>query len=241
MLRDEFLNTVNKIINSRNENEEKIRFEIIKEYILQLNENEEITADKLIKKWGLIELNTVTNEDGYFKEFIKITDQAETIAETEIFYLLKGKQVSCLHALGTTETWTWLAGKEISLFVAINQELKEIILNETNPSFTIEKDTFFGAKINNQKNDNDFGLVTCLCTPGFVPELYKNPSLGELDNLCKLYPSNEKIINELTPKLLKNNNTIMQSIIQFFTCCIGIKKIEEPEQAPLINSSRNNL
>lgn len=239
MLRNEFLNTVNKILNSRNENEEKRRFEIIKEYILQLNEDEEITADKLIKKWGLIELNTVTNEDGYFKEFVKIIDEVETIAETEIFYLLKGKQISCLHALGATETWTWLAGKEISLFVAINQELKEIILNETNPSFTIEKDTFFGAKINNQKNDNDFGLVTCLCKPGFIPEHYKNPSLEELDNLCKVFPSNEKIINELTAKLLKNNNTIMQSIIQFFTCCIGIKKIED-EQTALINPPQNN-
>ncbi|MEN9449510.1 MAG: hypothetical protein RJA83_124, partial [Pseudomonadota bacterium] len=55
----------------------------------------------------------------------------------------------------------------------------------------------------------------------------------------KVFPSNEKIINELTPKILKNNNTIMQSIIQFFTCCIGIKKIED-EQTALINPPQNN-
>lgn len=240
MLRTEFSNTVEKIINPKTE-EEKKRLERIAKYINLLSEDEEITADILEEKWDLKKLNTVTNEDGYFKEFVKITDEEGTVTETEIFYLLKGKQVSCLHALETTETWTWLGGEEISLFISTSQGLKEIILNENNSTYSIERGILFGAKINNQKHDNDFGLVTCLCKPGFLPEHYKNPSPEEINNLCITYPNHEEVIRALAPES-KNNKNPIQSLIQFFTCCIGVRKIEDiEEQSSLIDTTQNNI
>ncbi|KAF5282953.1 hypothetical protein FQR65_LT14153 [Abscondita terminalis] len=220
MLREEFSNVVEKIIDPKTE-EEKKRVEKIIKYINLLNEDEKITAEILEEKWDLKKLNSVTNEDGYFKEFVKISDQEGTVTETEIFYLLKGKQVSCLHTLETTETWTWLGGEEISLFISTKQELKEIILNENNSTYCIEKGTLFGAKINNQKNDNDFGLVTCLCKPGFLPEHYKNPSPEEINNLCITYPNHEQVIKMLAPES-KNSKNFIQSLFQFFICCIDL-------------------
>lgn len=255
MLRKEFLNTVQEIINSKKEEEEK-RYEKIIEHMSLLSKCEKITGDILEKELALKELPTVINEEGYFKEFIKITDQKGTITETEIFYLLKGKQVSCLHTLETTETWTWLGGEEISLFVATEQEFKPIILNKNNSTYIIEKGTLFGAKINNHKNDNDFGLVTCLCKPGFIPKHYSNPTLKELDSLKKKYPEYKSVIDELTPKEFKNpnnmnkatssdesiynnsKNNFIRSAFLFCAQCIGIKKNEE--QTPLINSPQNN-
>ena len=234
-----FLQILDKILLNKNLIEkEKGRLVAIKQNCNELPE--EISSDLLIEKLDLITIKGVTDEDGYFKEFVNTTDNMERESQTEIFYLLKGKQVSCLHALETTETWNWLGGKEISIFKFKNQELEEITLNETNLSHTIEKDILFGAKLTNSIEENDFAIVTCLCKPGFVPKYYKNPSPEELSNLFKTYPNYEEIINELTPKTSNTKKNIWQSIFQFFTCCIGIKKNEDEQIDPLINSIQNN-
>lgn len=235
--KNEFLKILEQILSNRVLlEEEKQRLKNINENQDLLNEHEQITAEVLINKLDLKNINTVTEEDGYFKEFVNTIDNNEQENQTEIFYLLKGKQVSCLHILDTTETWRWLGGKEISIFIFKKQELEKITLNETNPCHTIEKGTLFGAKISNLEDDNDFSIVTCLCKPGFVlKEHYKTPSKEEVDILFKNYP---ELIKELTPKISNSNKNVFQSIIQFFTCCIGVKKNEE--QAPLINSSHNS-
>lgn len=208
------------------------------EIIMKIESLDEISADKLINH---LELKPIfTEEDGYFKEFVR------TEKQTEIFYLLKGKQICYLHALDTTETWNWLAGNNISLYIDTKQEFKEIILNADNPSFTIEKGVFFGAKLANPK-DNDFGLVTCRCEPGFELKYYIHPSSELITNLHKCY-GNEELINELKPKISgenisestsKENQPIWQSMIQLFYCCRKDKS-NNPEQTPLNPSQTNS-
>ncbi len=233
----DFLKILDQLLSNQNLLEkEKQRFKNIREKRAPLNE--EITAAMLIDVLNLVNLNTVTDEDGYFKEFVKVIDQEGTITETEIFYLLKDKQVSCLHKLKTTETWYWLAGNPLFLFIFSENQVFEIILNADNPTYTISENTLFGAKIVSN-NDGNFSWVTCKCTPGFVSEFYQNPSPNELNTLFKTYPDHQQIIHELTPKNKKLNasKNILQSIFQFFTCCIGVKKNEE--QKSLINSPDN--
>lgn len=218
----EFLGILDKILTNENLLE--------KTFLKNIKENEipeEVFADFLIEKLRLETIKGVTDEDGYFNEFVRTENQ------TEIFYLLKRSQVSCLHSLDTTETWRWLGGKKISIFIFTN-EVKEITLSETNPSYTIDKGTLFGAKITDLTDNNDFGLVTCLCEPAFEIVHYINPTSEQIYNLYNDYPEKKALIDELKPKISTKKKNIMQSIIQFFTCCIGVKKNEE--QKPLINN-----
>lgn len=236
---DEFLKILGKILSNKNLLEiEKKRLENIIENQALLNKHEEITTEILINKLDLINLNTVTDEDGYFKEFVKIIDQEGTATETEIFYLLKKDQTSCLHKLEMKETWSWLGGDDILIFIFENDKVSEIRLNAENLNYDVPANTLFGAKLASSNNEN-FAWVICRCKPGFIPEYYKNPSQEELDYLFKTYPNYIQVIEELTPKIYLNNKNFFQTIIKFFTCCIGVKKIEEQE--PLIhNPSQGN-
>lgn len=248
----EILNRLNEIIESK-EIEEKNRLERIIKYINPLNEHKKITAKILINELYLEKITT--NEDGYYREFVNTIKDTNVESQTEIFYLLETNQVSCLHSLKTTETWTWLGGVPISIFIFKNFELEKITLNKTKPIYTIEEGLLFGAKLNDLNDDNDFGLVTCLCKPGFVPEHYSNPTADELKKLQDKYGS---IIDELTPKILKKpiytdesissdapiyknpKNNFMQSMLSLFTSCIRVKKNENEEETSLINLPQNN-
>lgn len=240
LTKTKFLEILNKILSNGNlVKKEKEHLESIKKTANLLPE--EILVDLLIEKLGLITIKGVTDEDGYFKEFVNTIDNNEQESQTEIFYLLKGKQVSCLHTLDTTETWNWHGGKEIYIFIfKKDQKPEKITLNETNPIYTIEKNTLFGAKIATLRDNSDYALVTCLCKPGFLREHYTNPTKNEIGILYKKYPGFKKIIEELTPKMPNTSKNIFQSIFQLFTCCIGVKKNQDEINEPLINSSLNN-
>lgn len=238
-----FLEKLNQILLNENLVEkEKERLERVIKHSDLLPED--ISANILIEKLGLETIKGVTDEDGYYREFVNTIDNEDQENQTEIFYLLKGKQVSCLHILDTTETWRWLGGNEISIFIFKKQELEKITLNENNLFYTIEKGLLFGAKLNNLKDDKDFGLVTCLCKPGFILKHYSNPSLEELTILKEKYPEYTSDIDELTANILcksthtdelatkasiyKNSkNNFFWSMFSFCANCIGIKKTEE--------------
>src|ERR1043165_2598853 len=158
LTKTKFLEILNKILSNGNlVKKEKEHLESIKETADLLPE--EILVDLLIEKLGLITIKGVTDEDGYFKEFVNTINNNEQESQTEIFYLLKGKQVSCLHTLDTTETWNWHGGKEIYIFIfKKDQKPEKITLNETNPIYTIEKNTLFGAKIATLRDNIDYAL-----------------------------------------------------------------------------------
>ncbi|TLY48590.1 MAG: cupin domain-containing protein [Gammaproteobacteria bacterium] len=239
MLKKDFLKILDEILSRKYlKEEEKNRLEAIKESEKQLPE--EIFTDQLITKLDLITIKGVTDEDGYFKEFINTIDDNGQESQTEIFYLLKEKQVSCLHKLNTTETWRWLEGEDLSLYVFIKDKMSEIVLNAANPFYTIPKNTLFGAKLKSNTNEN-FVLVTCKCVPGFILEHYQNPTSEDLKKFLSV-PSYEQVIKELTPTKKSDGIFIQPFIqfIQFFKCCIGVKQMNQSEnQALLIDPSQN--
>lgn len=209
LLRDNFIDVLNKVLLHPNlKKEESNRLsQIIKD---KNKLPEKISADILVEKLNLTSIENVTNENGYFKEFINTIDKGmEEESCTEIFYLMKQNQVSCLHKLDTTETWRWLGGNHVSLFVFSEKEVKEISLNEKNATFIIEKNTLFGAKNNKLTENGDFfGWVSCLCKPGFTFERYENPTRDELAKLRNNFPQYKAIIDELTPDHLKKNTSV---------------------------------
>lgn len=233
MLKIEFLEILNKIYTREFlKEEERKLINTIRENGSQLPEK--ITTDVLIEKLGLVIIKGVTDEDGYFKEFINtINNDIQEESQTEIFYLLKGKQVSCLHKLQTTETWQWLGGDDLLIYILKNNKIFEILLNSDNPTHEIPANTLFGAKLTSNSEEN-FSLVTCKCVPGFLLEHYQNPTSEELEKFLRI-PEYKQVVEELTPKVSKKNNIIL-SIFQFFTCCIGVKKTEE--QTLLIDPSQ---
>ena len=80
----------------------KAEIEILKSSLKDKDPSEIISADILIKELGLITIKGITDEDGYFKEFVNTIYNDHQESQTEIVYLLKGKQVSCIHMLYTT-------------------------------------------------------------------------------------------------------------------------------------------
>lgn len=179
--------------------------------LIQLDPQTKISADLLIKELALRPLSEVTDEGGFFIEFLKNLEPSQT----EIYYLMKEKQISCWHSLDTNETWEWVGGCDVLIFTLSENGVKEIVLNKKNPLFTIKAGTLFGAKNNITKNSDDFGLVICACKPGFIPDYYKNPSPQELKKLNEFYKQylsleiewkrKAAIIKELMPdKILVN-------------------------------------
>lgn len=195
--RENFIATITKL--SENPYLEKCTKDNFERIINENNSNETISVEEIINELKLTKLPT--DEDGYFNEFVNTINLSEKReSRTEIFYLINKKQVSCLHKLDVTETWQWLGGNEITIFTFSKNEAKEIKLNETNPTFTIEKNILFGAK---NSDPNSFGWVICKCVPGFTVESYKNPTSEELGTLRKNFSQYNTIIDELTPASLK--------------------------------------
>lgn len=235
----EFLKKIDEILTNKHLiSEEETRLRNIKENPNILNEHEAISVEILINTLDLQPIKGVTDEDGYYKEFVKIINQ-KTITETEIFYLIKSNQVSCLHSLDTNETWTWLGGKDILIFIFENEKISEICLNADCLTYSIPANTLFGAKLIAGNNEN-FAWVSCKCIPGFKPEFYHNPTSQELEFFVKNYPKYKKIIKELTPQISNSNNNIFRSIFNSLTCCIGIKQTGNDEHSSLIARPPNS-
>jgi predicted cupin superfamily sugar epimerase len=196
--RDDFIKVLNEILLRPDlKKEEKERLEQI---IQNKNELlEEISANILIKKLNLISIKNFTNEEGYLSEFINTIDKGtEQENRTEIFYLMDQKQISCLHKLDTTETWRWLGGNDVSLFIFSEKKVEEITLNKDKPTFTVKKNTLFGAKNKGSVGKEiSFGWVSCLCEPGFKVSHYENPTSNDLSKLSESFPGYVGIINEL--------------------------------------------
>ncbi len=145
------------------------------------------TSKQIIDNLKLVEINSITKEDGHFKEFIRsINENEKGDSFTKIFYLLQSGEKSFFHRLDTKETWTWLGGEPLSLFTLQNNELIEHILNEQNKNVTLSKQVWFGAMLkkdlDNSSTDKPestadnipFTLVSCTCTPAFIPQHFHN-------------------------------------------------------------------
>jgi predicted cupin superfamily sugar epimerase len=174
-------------------------FESAIEKLESCPEGEELSSAKIMEL--LCFWKIPTREAGYFLEFINTNSGplSETEANySEIYYLMQGKQVSCFHSLTTTETWRWIGGSDVILYVITEDKVESITLNAENLEYTIEKGMLFGAKNANQANES-FSLVTCKCKPGFRMEHYNDPSPEKLRSLSERFSSFRDVITELTP------------------------------------------
>ena len=131
-------------------------------------------------------------EAGYFYEYQNTNPEAlgaenkkstQEESNSKIFYLMNEEQTSCLHSLNTTETWHWVGGSDILLYICPKGEtVQAISLNKENPEHTIEKGVLFGAK---NSDSTSFGLVICECKPGFIFAHYNHPTSKEITELNK--------------------------------------------------------
>ncbi len=87
------------------------------------------------------------------------------------------------------------------MYIYCNGIILEIILSADNATHEISANTLFSAKLTSN-NEENFSLVTCKCTPGFLPEHYQNPTSEELKKLLSI-PDYKKVIEKLTPKVSK--------------------------------------
>jgi uncharacterized protein len=191
--------------------------ESFNEVIAKINSKyakEKLTASDIISLLNLQELDTVTDEDGYFTEFVNTNVQTEGVnpqlqnTRTKIFYLMNKEQVSCLHILDIEEKWQWIQGSAVSLYLFHENSIKAVTLDEKTQEYTIPKNTLFAAK---NVDITNFSLVTCECRPGFHPQHYKIPSNDQLKDLF-LHHQNDlaiaKLLKLLTPRILKEVSDI---------------------------------
>lgn len=176
------------------------------QYLNKLTVGEQLLSNNVIELLNLIDLSKITSEEGFFNEFLKTEGLTEETNRTIIFYLIKNQQTSCWHSLDTTETWRWIAGCNLIISILSKDKINEVVLNEENPCFKIQKGTLFGARndLTMVKDSDSFGLVTCECIPGFIPSLYSNPTKEQLEILSCLYKKNDDkkvTIEKLIPKV----------------------------------------
>ncbi len=153
-------------------------------------------------------LNLIAHpEGGYFKEVYRSDESIEVNAlpkrfsgsrnfATSIYFLLEGKQFSAFHKIESDETWHFYAGASMTLMM-INEtgNYSEAIIgnnldNYEHLQFTIKRNTWFAAKVN---NENSFSLLGCTVAPGFD---FSDFVLAEKTALLNTFSQHEAIITQ---------------------------------------------
>lgn len=116
---------------------------------------------------------------------------------TAIYFLLTDSDISAFHKIKSDETWHFYTGQSLTLYQidSAGHLKKEVlgmdIFNDERPQITIEKETYFGAKVNGK----GFCLAGCTVAPGFDFADFDMPGRGEL---LTRYPQHEGVIDLLT-------------------------------------------
>jgi uncharacterized protein len=140
-------------------------------------------------------------EGGYFKETYR-SDIIVNMADydgprqisTAIYYMLVGDQFSAFHRIRSDETWHHYTGSSLTLYVIAEGKLSRVKMGKGRgeiPQFTIKADTWFAASL----SDRSYCLLGCTVSPGFD---YRDWELGKRDELVRMYPQHEKIIERYT-------------------------------------------
>lgn len=138
-------------------------------------------------------------EGGYFKESFVSQDTMDGKRKlwTSIYFLLQTGEISNFHVLTADELWYFHTGSPLTIYMItpdgelITKDLGLDIEKGENPQVLVPKGYIFGAAMNNQ----GFGMVGCMVSPGFTYEDFK---LVNREELLKLYPQHENIIMRLT-------------------------------------------
>jgi uncharacterized protein len=143
---------------------------------------------------------------------------------TIIYYLLEHK--SSFHRLKSDEAWHHLEGCDIKIhIIQENGILKTILLGklseDANPTVIVPANHWFAAEVVSKKED-DFAIVNCSVSPGFV---YEDFELGQKDRLVLEYPHLSEIIQrlgheepkvDLTGEALSSHNHISMELSKSF-------------------------
>lgn len=153
---------------------------------------ENFTAQQVIDHLGLEPLPL---EGGYFRRTLSVTPSLSVI-----FYLLTPESGSRLHRLKADEVWSFLAGDALELLLLQPDGLgKQIKLGSDlnageNLQALVPAGTWQGARM---VPGGRWALVTCVCSPEFVPE---NFELGDEPTLSAAYPRFADVIRLLHAK-----------------------------------------
>ena len=147
-------------------------------------------------------------EGGYFKEiyrskgvikkdsldFIKHGDRNYS---TSIYFLLNQDDYSAFHRIKQDEIWHFYLGSTLLLHtINYKGDYKRIrignnIMEEEVLQYVVPAGTWFASEL---ENKNEFALCGCTVSPGFD---FNDFELPEKNQLLKLFPLHEEIINRL--------------------------------------------
>jgi predicted cupin superfamily sugar epimerase len=142
-------------------------------------------------------------EGGYYAETYRSTqivannkNESRNIS-TAIYYLLEDKDKSHFHRIHSDEVWYFHQGEPIEMVLLQNDKAFTIsignnIPNGELPQFLIPANTWFAAKI---KNERGYSLVSCTVAPGFD---FLDFELAQREDLIKQFPYQKSIIEEFT-------------------------------------------
>lgn len=118
---------------------------------------------------------------------------------TSIYFLLRNNNISAFHKIKSDETWHFYFGNSVSINI-IDEKGSLTIINlgnhpENNEVFqyTVPKNCWFAASIENVQKKTDFGycLVGCTVAPGFDFEDFE---MADRKYLLQQYPKLKDVI-----------------------------------------------
>jgi len=159
------------------------------------------SARACIEHYGL---KPIPEEGGWFRRVLESTlkEDGRQAAWTSILALFTRDGFSALHRLSIDEVWVYHEGDALEMLLlrpvgdgagdvatirlGLNAETGE------RPRVAVPAGTWQGAR---PVGDRGWGLVSCLCVPGFLPECFE---LGRRDVLMEMYQESRNAIAEFT-------------------------------------------
>jgi len=133
----------------------------------------------------------------YESEKIIPTAQGMRAATSSISYLLAGAEYSSLHRIQSDETWAYHQGNT----GIIVHELDSIrghsarVLNQQNPIFTVQANTWFAATLQATTEAEPYALCSCIVSPGFD---FRDFEMADKQALIQAYPKQQEFIASFT-------------------------------------------
>jgi predicted cupin superfamily sugar epimerase len=117
---------------------------------------------------------------------------------TAIYFLLQGEDFSALHRIKQDEVWHFYDGSSVTIHVLDRQgnystlKLGRDLSAGEVPQAVVPAGCLFGATVHDPRS---FCLAGCTVAPGFDFADFELPGREEL---CKLYPQHQQLIERLT-------------------------------------------
>jgi predicted cupin superfamily sugar epimerase len=170
-------------------------------------EGNNVTADQLIQKLGLVPL---PEEGGFYKETYRssneqvsarsfgIPSEGTRVASTAILYLVTPDSFSALHKVASDEIFHFYSGDPVEM-IQIDEagSLKKFvigsdIMNGQSPQIVVPRGVWQGLRL---KKGGKWALMGTTVAPGFEFEDFE---IGEQNKLINQFPQHESDIKQFT-------------------------------------------